>query len=192
VRIGGLLLTGGESRRLGFAKHEVRVHGERLADRSARVLAHACDPVREVGPGVTDLVAVREDPPGSGPLAALHAGADALRIDGHDGPVILLAVDLPFVDERLLGWLAAHPASGSVVPRVAGAAQSVCARFAPSALMTASELVAAGVRSMHALLDEIEITYVDEADWGVACDARAFTDIDTPQDLAALEQQRRQ
>ena len=188
MEIGGLLLTGGTSRRLGQPKHEVRVHGERLADRSARVLARACDPVFEIGPGVTNLSAVQEESPGSGPLAALHAGAEALRAVAHDGPAVLLAVDLPLIDERLLSWLAQHPAASSVVPRVAGVAQPVCARYEPPALEAAGALVADGARSLHALLDQIEVTYVDEAEWGSVCDARAFSDIDTPDDLAAFEE----
>ena len=49
--------------------------GETLAIRAARVLAAACDPVIEVGSGATELRSVREDPPGSGPLAALLTGA---------------------------------------------------------------------------------------------------------------------
>lgn len=185
VTISGLLLTGGTSRRLGFGKHDVHVHGERLADRTARVLLSVCDPVLEIGPGVTGLAAIQEETPGSGPLAALQAGADALRARGHVDAVLVLAVDLPFVEEPLLSWLARHQAPGSVVPRVDGIAQPLCARYSPSALVATGALVAAGARSMHALLDDIDVTYVEKGEWGTVCDARAFVDIDTPDDLAA-------
>ena len=181
--MGGLLLTGGESRRLGFAKAEIRRDGERLVDRGVRVLGAVCDPVIEVGRGFGSVPAVREDPPGAGPLAAVVAGATALHDRGHVGFALVLAVDLPFADSALLGWLAAHPAPETVVPRVEGMAQSLCARYSPAALSAASELVRAGERSMRALLESVEITYVDEAEWSIVCDARAFADIDTPEDL---------
>ena len=68
--IGGLLLTGGASRRMGTDKALIEVDGQRLVDRAAAVLGAVADPVIEVGPGWSELPAVREDPPGSGPLAA--------------------------------------------------------------------------------------------------------------------------
>ena len=92
--VSGLLLTGGASRRLGRDKATLVVHGERFADRGARVLGTVCTPVLEVGPGVSDLPAVREEPAGAGPLAALAAGGAELARRGHDGPTILLGVDL--------------------------------------------------------------------------------------------------
>jgi molybdopterin-guanine dinucleotide biosynthesis protein A len=87
------------------------------------------------------------------------------------------------VEPELLAWLGAHPARGSVVPRVEGIAQSMCARYAPDALSATHALVGAGERSMRALLDRVEVTYIDETEWSVVCDERAFADIDTPEDL---------
>src|SRR5918912_556717 len=98
----GLLLTGGASRRMGTDKALIEVGGQRLVDRAADVLSAVADPVVEVGPGWSHLPAVREDPPGSGPLAALAAGAAALRAAGHDGPVLVLAVDMHRVPAELL------------------------------------------------------------------------------------------
>ena len=187
MHVGGLLLTGGKSQRLGFEKTSLLRDGESLADRSARVLAHACHPVLEVGPGASQLAAIREDPPGSGPLAAVVAGATALRAHGHTGPVIVLAVDLPFIEVAVLTWLAEHPAAGTVVPRVGGEAQPLCARYAPEALAVAEQLVAEGERSMHSLLAAAGVTVLDEDAWDAVCDAHVFADVDTPVDLARLE-----
>ena len=168
---------------MGVTKAELRRDGERLVDRGARVLTTVCDRVIEVGAGLGTVPAVREDPPGAGPLAAVVAGAAALHDRSPAGFVLVLAVDLPFVEPALLAWLATHPAPGTVVPRVEGIAQSLCARYSPDALSVADALVGAGERSMRALLHSVEVTYVDEADWSVVCDARAFADIDTPEDL---------
>jgi len=183
MRVAGLLLTGGASRRLGIAKSTLLCDGERLSDRGARVLSDACDPVLEVGPGVSRLPVVREDPPGTGPLAAVAAGSAALRARDHRGAALVLAVDLPFVEPAVLAWLAEHPAPGTVVPRVEGEAQSLCARYSPDALAVAERLVQAGERSMRSLLAEVRVTYLDEDAWGAVCDAQVFADIDTPADL---------
>jgi molybdenum cofactor guanylyltransferase len=175
----GLLLTGGASTRLGVDKAELRRDGERLADRGARLLAAACTPALEVGPGTSPLPAVREDPPGAGPLAAIVAGAEALQARGVDQAVLVLAVDLPFVTPALLGWLAGHPAPGAVVPRLDGIAQSLCARYSPADLRVAASLRADGQSAVRALLAAVPVTYVDETDWGATVDVGEFVDVDT-------------
>jgi len=177
---GGLLLTGGASRRLGVDKAELRRDGERLADRGARLLAAVCNPALEVGPGASPLPAVREDPPGAGPLAAVAAGGAALRARRAEHPVIVLAVDLPFVDAPLLDWLADHPAPGAVVPRVDGIAQPLCARYRAADLDVASRLRVDGRAALRDLLAAIPVTYVDEAAWSAITGRDAFTDVDTP------------
>ncbi len=180
----GLLLTGGASARLGAPTAELRRDGERLADRGARLLASVCPTVVELGPGLTALPAVREDPPGSGPLAALVAGADALAGVEEPAAVLLLAVDLPFVEEPLLRWLAEHPAPGAVVPRGGGVPQPLCARYGAPDLDAARRCRAGGAASLRALLDAIPATYVDEDAWVHVADRRALADVDTPDAVA--------
>lgn len=177
--VAGLLLTGGASSRLGVSKAELRRDDERLADRGARLIAAVSDPALEVGPGVTGLPAVREHPLGAGPLAAFVAGGTELARLHATGGVLLLAVDLPFVETPLLAWLAEHPAPGAVVPRVDGMPQSLCARYADADVHVAVALRAAGRSSMRALLDAIPVTYVDEPEWSAVADRDAFLDVDT-------------
>ncbi len=180
----GILLTGGRSRRLGVDKAGLRIGGETLAGLAGRRLAAVCDPVVEVGDGQSGLPSVREDPAGSGPLAALAAAGAQLRDGGHHGAALLLAVDLPRADEPLLEFLRDWPGEPTAVPVVAGRLQLVCARYGPDALLAASSLVAGGVRSLHELLDVVDHTVLDEEAWSVVASADAFADIDTPADAA--------
>jgi molybdopterin-guanine dinucleotide biosynthesis protein A len=182
VRTGGLLLTGGASRRFGSPKAELEVDGERLADRGARLLGAVCDIAFEVGPGYSSLSAVREDPAGAGPLAALVAGADALEARAAANRFLVLAVDLPFVERALLECLRDHPAPGSVVPRVDGVPQSLCARYSSDALASAHVLLESGARAMKALLDAVTVTWVDEEEWGRVAAADVLVDVDTRDD----------
>src|SRR5690606_28313247 len=151
----------------GTPKADVRIAGERLADRTARLLGAVADPVLEVGPGWSSLPAIVEDPPGAGPLAAVVAGAAALVAAGAgDRPVLVVAVDLPALDPALLRWLAGLDADAeAVVPRVDGRAQPLCARYSASALARAGGLVAAGERSMRALLEVLALRWVDAPEW---------------------------
>jgi molybdopterin-guanine dinucleotide biosynthesis protein A len=184
----GVLLTGGASRRMGRDKALLVVDGRTLAERGAQLLSEVAAPVVEVGPGHSGLPAVREDPPGTGPLAALCAGAAELRRLGHDGAVLLLAVDMPFVTTALLRLLAGRPGAATAVPRDGGGRpQPLCARYGAGALAVADRLVAAGERSLRALLTAVsaEIGWVDRAEWAPVAGPDPFRDLDTPEDLAS-------
>jgi molybdopterin-guanine dinucleotide biosynthesis protein A len=182
--VAGLLLTGGSSRRMGRDKAELVVAGERLADRAARVLRTVCDPVLEIGPGRSALEAVDDDEPRAGPLVALVTGARVLHTRGYEGAILVLAVDLPFVDARLLELLVNHPAGDSVVPVAGGLRQSCCARYAPAALTAAAGLVERGERAMHTLLSAVPVVEITEPEWRAVAPADALADLDTPEDLA--------
>ncbi|WP_263993244.1 NTP transferase domain-containing protein, partial [Mycolicibacterium fallax] len=92
---GAIVLVGGAGTRLGGrAKPLLRLGGRTLLERSLAALA-GCAPIVAVGP-VLDPAAgidwVREDPPRSGPVAAIAAGLAAL---GPGVPeVLVLAGDL--------------------------------------------------------------------------------------------------
>lgn len=179
---GGVLLTGGTSSRMGTDKATLVVRGQTLARRAAAVLARVCDPVIEVGPGVAGLPAVREDPPGSGPLAALVAGSEALETNG---PVVLLACDMPFVEDPIVRLLAEWPGSGTVLPLVDGLAQYTCARYGPVALAAAARALQSGSTSLRAVVTA-ECEYLDESTWETIVPANTFVDVDTWDDLDRL------
>ena len=190
VKCAGLLLTGGASRRMGADKALLEVDGQRLVDRAAAALRAVADPVLEVGPGFSALPAVREDPPGTGPLAAVATGAAALRAAGHDGPVIVLAVDMPFVTVELLRLLATRAGPATAVPRAAGHPQVLCARYGPDALAGVDRLLAAGGVSLRKLLEAMdargEVGWIHPEEWRPVAGAEALADVDTPDDLRRL------
>jgi molybdopterin-guanine dinucleotide biosynthesis protein A len=181
VTVGAVLLTGGTSRRLGTDKAGLLLDGTTLARRAAATLGALGLTAVEVGPAHTDLPAVREEPPGAGPLAALVAGHAALceLLVPPPASVVLLACDLPNVAPALAAVLAA-PAADLVVPVDArGRHQYVCARYGAALLATAADLVATGERSLRALAATVAPGGVIEL---VDVPADALADIDTPAD----------
>jgi len=170
-----VLLTGGASRRMGADKATLAVNGEALATRAARVLSEVCDPVVEVGAGVTNLAPVDDDR--AGPLAAFIRGLDAL---GCTGPALLLACDLPFVDVALLRALADHPGDASFVPVIEGREQFACARWSRAAIAAGRTALAMG-RSRLAELATVAVEHLDDPVL-----AAAAVDVDTPDDLHRL------
>ena len=113
-----VILAGGAGRRMGGAdKPALAVAGRPMLH---RVLAAAVDarPRVVVGPPRSglpaDVVRVREEPPGGGPVAATAAG---LRVLPGTGLVALLAADLPY----LTGAVLAHLSDALRSPELDGA-----------------------------------------------------------------------
>lgn len=132
----GVVLAGGESRRMGRDKALVEVDGEPLWKRQLGVL---------LGAGASRAVLIRrggQEPiaypdchldrvPDSGPLAGLHA---AMEIGGHP-LVAVLAVDMPGIDAAWFIWLRSlcRPGVGAVAGS-AGALEPLAAIYPAGAL----------------------------------------------------------
>ncbi|TXJ06617.1 MAG: molybdenum cofactor guanylyltransferase [Aeromicrobium sp.] len=102
ISIDAIILAGGKASRMGGPdKVMLELEGRKLVERAVdAALTAGCESVAVVGPRrelcVADPVRiayVQEDPPFSGPVAALNAARDV----GHAEWVLLLAADLPRV-----------------------------------------------------------------------------------------------
>lgn len=182
---GGIILTGGASRRMGRDKASIRIgaSGQTLARRTEDLLRQVAEPAVEVGSGHTTLRAVREDPPGGGPLAAVAAGWAALAAGQWRGPALVVATDLPKMNVALLDWLARHPAARSVVPVSRRRVQPLCARYRPEDLDLAALLCREGRTAMNDLIAAIDPVLLPEEEWAHAGGPEILEDVDTPEDL---------
>jgi molybdopterin-guanine dinucleotide biosynthesis protein A len=174
---------------MGRDKALLDIGGRALCLRTAELLAEVADPVVEVGPGYTPLPRAVEPALHAGPLHAMAAGARYLLEADRPGPALVVATDLPRLTVGLLGLLAAWPGSGTVVPLDRGGrSQPLCARYSAAALARATALAGAGERSVMALLERIEVTWLAPDQWVPAAGrADALLDVDTPDDLATLQ-----
>lgn len=173
---------------MGSDKPSLLIAGEPLAVRVATVLSHVAYPVLAVGPEAgTGLFSV--DDAREGPLGALAAGMGALAVRGHDGPVLLVACDLPLLESELLRFIAEQlDDADAVVPVVAGRDQPLCACYAPRVASVAARLVRGGLHAMRDLLDRLDVVRLPEREWDHIAPARALMDVDTPE---ALDEVRR-
>lgn len=106
MRVGGILLCGGQSLRMGEPKAWLPFGDELLLPRVARILAEAVEPIIIVAAQGQSLPAcpgqsliVRDEHPERGPLEGLHAGlkalaplADAAYVTSVDAPLLLPAL----------------------------------------------------------------------------------------------------
>jgi molybdopterin-guanine dinucleotide biosynthesis protein A len=185
--VAAAVLAGGRSRRMGRDKATLEVGGVPLARLALAAAAAVADPVVLVAPDghpARRLGARVVPDPGQGPLPALAAALAAL-----DAPhVLVLAGDHPGLQPALLRWLVRLRAEGEAVAcRRAGRLEPLVAvyRRAP-AMAAAGERLAAGDRSLVALLAALRTRVVEEAEWRPLDPAgRSFVDLDAPADLAA-------
>src|SRR5262245_6026051 len=102
IRVGGIVLCGGQSKRMGQPKAWLPVAGEAMLARVVRVLGEAVSPIVVVAapdqelpamPG--DVAIVRDEAKDRGPLQGLAAGLSALQgtVDG----VYASSCDVPFL-----------------------------------------------------------------------------------------------
>ncbi len=151
------ILCGGSSRRMGSDKARLaHPAGGTLIEHAIALAAGAAPRVLLLsGDGgrypETGLLELPDAAPSAGPLGGLVAGLRAA--DG--APLLLLPVDLPFLDAAALETLLAAHARGEAPVTVAGEAGRLCplpSIWDPACLKPAEAALAAGRRALHALI----------------------------------------
>lgn len=173
----------------GVDKPALVVAGRALLDIALDACAAArttvvVGPSRPVG---RPVAWAREEPAGSGPLAALDAGLRRLPADG--GTVTVLAADLPAVTPAAVGTLVAtleaadERVEGVVAADSSGRLQPLLAAYRRPALERAVEAVGdPRNRPMKDLVRRLAVVTYD--------DAASAADIDTPDDLVRWQKGR--
>ena len=125
MKCAGIVLCGGESRRMGLPKATLPLGDELMLPRVLRLLGQVVDPLYAVaapGQSLPDLPAgvriARDEREGRGPLEAIHAGLEAIRAglegaaDRQADAAYITSCDVPLLVpafvERLLELLDTH------------------------------------------------------------------------------------
>lgn len=186
----GVVLAGGEGRRMGRPKGILEWEGGNLATRAARALAPISGSVlvsiasRMENP-VPSLDAVVDAPPhGAGPLAGIAAAFAATgRAD-----LLVLACDYPFVTTAVLKGVrdAAESGDDLVLPVDAtGRDHPLVALWRRSAEPVVREALGARRYKVLSLLPDLEVRRVRASDLGLEGVERAFRNLNWPEDFAA-------
>ncbi len=117
LRVGGIVLCGGKSRRMGQPKAWLPFAGERMLPRVVRLVAAAVEPVvvvaapgQDLPPLQAQITVLRDQKEDQGPLEGLRVGLEALQ-DRCDA-VFLSSCDVPLLApafvRRLIDLLGEH------------------------------------------------------------------------------------
>lgn len=169
------VLAGGGSRRMGRDKAAVEVEGRPLLERTlaaAGPVASPGAPVTVIGsPGSPASAAlgrwVPDRRPGQGPLAGLET---ALAVAGPVDVVLVVGVDHPWLATPVLAalvdtLLAAPEVLDGVVLGTAEGPLALLGAYRPSAGSRATDLLDAGERRLHRLVDRLHLGVLMEDRW---------------------------
>ncbi|MEM9186181.1 MAG: molybdenum cofactor guanylyltransferase [Planctomycetota bacterium] len=176
MRVGGVILCGGRSRRMGRDKASLPFGpGETLLSATLGRVRQSVNgpavcvaaPGQALPPLPAEVLVAHDRTPDGGPLEALAIGLSA--VEGLADAVVAVGCDTPLVSPALLRVLAerlgaAGPSAPAAVPVVGGQRQPLLAAYRQSVARHARELLSAGARSLNGLLDAIEPAQVAEAE----------------------------
>ena len=214
-RIGGIVLCGGQSIRMGSDKAWLPSGDRKLLQRTVEVLAEVACPIVVVKssgqdlPGLPADIELAEDrTPDRGPLEGFMVGLQ--RVGTRCETVFAIGCDYPFLTagflsmliERLVEGEAAeasvplpacggmgHPSPEVVVARVGGWLHPLAALYRVSVADRAETLVASGRRSMHMLLDHCSCRVIEASELtDVPGGVENLTNVNTPEEYAAALQ----
>jgi molybdopterin-guanine dinucleotide biosynthesis protein A len=161
TRTGGIVLCGGQSRRMGRPKAWLPFGGELMLPRVVRLLGEAVAPVvvvaapgQDVPPLPAGIEVVRDEEKGRGPLQGLAAGLKALA--GRVEAAYLSSCDVPFLRpafvRRLVELLGDHLIC---VPRVGEYHHSLAAVYRMEVAEAVARLLAEGRLRPFFLFDTV-------------------------------------
>ena len=190
MRVAGVVLAGGRSSRMGRTKALVEVDGRAMANRVIDAVRSAgCEPVVVFGGDPTELASLDapvlvDVHPDEGPVGGLVGALSWLRDGSEDAEVALVvACDLAYLGPEALQPLFAvastWPEGVDVVVARSDRVEPMCAIWRTSAIDAVDAAFRSGTRSLHGLLDALEVVEVDVPGAGLA-------NLNTPDDLALL------
>jgi molybdenum cofactor guanylyltransferase len=187
VPLAAVVLAGGASRRMGRDKATLTYDGSTLVERVVSAVSARCSPVFVIaapGQALPALPAeiLRDEVRGVGPLLATGRGLRAAADAGHE-LAFVSAVDMPYLSADLIDELAgpAVRLGADVVLPWDGRDHYLAGIYRTALFDRITELVAAGQRSMRALVDSVDTQRI------VMAEQPSLTNVNTAADLSAAD-----
>lgn len=203
-RLGGIVLCGGRSSRMGSPKAWLDFGGESLLARVVRIVRGPCAPVvvvaapgQDVPPLPPDVAIARDPLEGRGPLQGIAAGLHALLESPVGSEAVdaafVTSTDAPFLEPALIARLAALRSNDHdiAVPHTDGHFHPLTAIYACTCLPHVEALLAADRLRPFFLYERVRTIICDaptllaDPDLAAADPAlRSFENLNTPEDYA--------
>lgn len=192
MNVGGIVLCGGESKRMGRAKADLPFAGDTMLGRIVGILASVVDPVVVVaapGQNVHDLprdVSIIGDAHANrGPLEGLAAGLEFLA--GRVDAAYASSCDVPFLKPAFVRRvIALLDDADACVPHVTGFQHSLAAVYRTQVAAQVRLLLASNERRLSRILDHIRVRQAVPSDFSdVDPELSSLWNVNTPADYEA-------
>jgi len=188
--VGGFILAGGASSRMGRDKAFIEMEGEPLVARAARLLEPFTGKPTVIGPperfAPLGLLAIRDDHPGFGPLGGISTALGAATHPWN----LMIGCDLPFLTQDWLEYLirrALESQAEAVLPLNSQGAEPLCAMYHRRAGEAISAALKRGVRKITQGLAGLVIVNLAPEEWKpFDSSGLLFKNINTPDDYNQL------
>jgi FdhD protein len=185
----GVILAGGESRRMGSDKSLLPLAGGRFIEHVHRLMAELFEEVVLVtnSPSLYEDLPCRKVPDiyyRQGSLAGIHSGLCHTRTDR----AFVVACDMPFLSGAAIRQLCEQGDRGEVViPRSGHGLEPLHALYAKACIPAIERVLDAGKRRIVEFFPEVRVTEVDGTELLRADpEGMSFRNINTPQEYFAL------
>ncbi len=192
MNVGGIVLCGGRSRRMGRPKAWLPFAGEVMLPRVVRLLAEVVSPLvvvaapeQEVPPLPDGVGVVRDEVEGRGPLAGLAAGLRGLA--GRADAAYLSSCDVPLLRPEFVRHMIALLGDAAVcVPRVEGYTHPLAAVYRLGVLERVERLLAEDRLRPVFLFESVPTRVVEAAELAEADPGlRSLRNLNTPEEYEA-------
>jgi len=198
MQMTGVILAGGENRRIPLLKGHIEINGQRIIDSNIRLLKNFFDKVVISTnlpesyfycgvPMVGDIIRQR------GPLTGILS---VLLNTGED--IFVIGCDMPFIKPHLIKYMAdrytAHKSESgnqkpelkawdAVIPIFEGNPQPLPGIYSGNILSVIEERLDKGLRGLREMLTELKVLYIKEEEVReIDPQGRSFTNINTMED----------
>ncbi len=185
----GIILAGGENKRIPVLKGHIEINGQRIIDSGINLLKNFFDRViistntPELYfycgvPMIGDIIKQR------GPIAGIFS---VLSNTGDD--IFVTACDMPFIKPELVSLLVARCALheenwDAVIPVFEGRPQPLLGIYSKNILSVIEERLRKELRSLRDMLTELKVLYIKEEEVReVDPEGRSFININTMEDF---------
>jgi molybdopterin-guanine dinucleotide biosynthesis protein A len=192
MNVGGIILCGGQSKRMGQPKAWLPFGGQTMLARVIGLLSEAVSPIVVVAapeqqiPSIpNDVQIVRDEERGRGPLQGLLAGLTALK--GSAEAAYVSSCDVPFLCPALIRRLIERLGDYAIcVPRVGGQHHPLAAVYRVSVGEAAARLIAANRMRPFYLFETVPTCIVEAGELAdVDPTLESLRNLNTPEEYEA-------
>lgn len=189
IEVTGVLLAGGNSRRMGEDKRYLVVGEQTLLERGLAVLRSLFQQVlvviaQDSPPLEVDARVVRDLLPDCGSLGGLHSGLT----EATTPYIFVVACDMPFLDPAVIAQFTSRRATADIVmAKLAGRLHPMHALYGKRCLQVVEQMIRARELKIQDMVSQasLRVHYVTEADLlTIDPSGRSFHNVNTPADLA--------